>query len=74
MYRRSNAKRMGTCCQCGRDIWGPPFARYIGVSKTPCKKYCGGVTRDATEESERRYFEKFSAEYQMEVQGYVSSI
>lgn len=75
MYgKRSRAKHVGVCGQCGRDVWGPPYARILGTVKA-CK-YCRQSSAsyiDPEAEAERRYFEKFDAGYQMDVQGFVSS-
>jgi hypothetical protein len=49
------------------------MAKYRGVLKRPCKKCRNQPAEDPIDAAERRYFEKFSAEYQMEVQGFVSS-
>lgn len=66
------AKRIGVCGNCGRDVWGPPYAKFRGTTKQ-CKHCRNRAVEDDADRSERRYFEKFSAEYQMETQGFVSS-
>lgn len=68
------AKYIGDCGQCGRRVWGPPQAKFRGTTKS-CK-YCRVDSPhyiDEEAEAERRYFEKFDAGYQMDVQGFVSS-
>jgi len=64
-------KKIGTCA-CGREVFGPMRAKYLGRTKT-CKHCRGGAREDAADRSEREYFRKFSAEYQLETQGFVSS-
>lgn len=66
------AKLIGRCQNCGNRVWGPPQAKFRGDTIKKCKK-CRNGYYDAEVEAERRYFEKFSAEYQMEVQGFVST-
>lgn len=61
-------KVIGTC-QCGRTVYGPMQAKYRGTCKT-CK-HCR--YDDPADRSEREYFRKMSAEYQLETQGFVSS-
>ena len=68
-------KVIGTCGACERTVYGPMRAKYLGRTKT-CKNCRGGVTRSTVDEaqaSEDRYFRLMSADYQMEVQGYVST-
>jgi hypothetical protein len=71
MYgRRSGGyKSIGVCQQCDQTVFAPMRARYLGTVKQckRCKNY------DPAEESERNYFRKLSADYQMEVQGFVST-
>lgn len=68
-------KYVATCQNCGRDVYGPIRARYLGQCKT-CKRCRGrnpSTDYDAAAESERRYFERFDGGWQTDVQGFVSS-
>jgi hypothetical protein len=68
-------KIIGVCGSCQRTVFGPMRARTLGHIKS-CK-HCRGTRSapvDEAQASEDKYFERMSAEYQMEVQGYVSSI
>lgn len=68
-YRTLRYKRIGVCGNCGETVYAPLAARYLGTTKS-CKA-CRNA--DPAAESEKAYFRKFSAEYQLETQGFVSS-
>jgi hypothetical protein len=72
-YRRTGGyKVIGVCGSCERTVYGPMRARVLGTTKQ-CKNCRGGALEDAADRSEREYFRKMSAEYQLEVQGFVST-
>lgn len=82
MFRTITAQYPGKCRRCRQPIEAGTRIRYGGRGMTyHFAAQCGGATgrdpgvreRDAEAEAEARYFEKFSADYQMETQGYVSS-
>ena len=80
MFRTLTAKYPGTCRRCHQPISVGQKIRYGGRGLTyHMAAYCGGATgsahgaSDPADEAERRYFRNFDADYQREVQGFVSS-
>ena len=75
MFRTITARFPGRCRRCRQPIEVGTRIRYGGRGLTyHFAAECGGATaRDPEAEAEKRYFEKFSADYQMETQGFVSS-
>jgi hypothetical protein len=76
MFRTIQARFAGTCRRCGGSIAVGQRMRYGGRGRTyHLVADCGGAAaeRDPADEAERRYFRNFDPEYQMEVQGFVSS-